>query len=119
MASTPNSGRRQLEWNALCILCAQFGAGKGAKLAELDALNEAHFHDAVHRAIFREIALCKQRGFSRDQLRRRLPETMTRLGWPDLDFDVLFDDRAGNSGTDEPAELLRKLLESTRAREHD
>ena len=119
MASTPNSERRRLEWSALCVLCAQFGAGEGAKLPELDALDQEHFRDPVHRAIFREIALCQRRGFSRDELRRRLPEAMTRLGWPDLDFNALFDENVGNSGTAEPAKLLRKLLESTRAGEHD
>ena len=93
MPPNANAERRHLEWEALRALCASFDHVSGAadaKSADSLPLQEIHFLDPVHRAIFLEIAQCRLRSFSREQLQRRLPEAMTRLGFPDLDFDVLF-----------------------------
>lgn len=109
MAASANPARRALEWKALCILCAHFGGESGVLQTQLNAVNESHFLDPVHRALFREIAQCRRRGASREELRQRLPEQMTRLGWPDLDFDALFCAEPSDFTAEESAELLRQL----------
>jgi hypothetical protein len=111
MHPAANPERRQLEWAVLRLACSRFGSHQTEEDQGLAALTEAQFLDPVHRAIFREIAFCRGRGFSRDELRRRLPEVLTRLGWPDLDFDALFQDFPDALTAPELAELLRKLLE--------
>ena len=90
MAASANPERRALEWQALQLLCTNFGDSAAPQSSGLLGLEEIHFLDPVHRALFAEISRCRQRGVSREDLRRRLPEAMTRLGWPDLDFDSLF-----------------------------
>jgi hypothetical protein len=111
MHPAANPERRQLEWAALRLACSCFGSHQAAEEQALASLTEAQFLDPAHRAIFREIAFCRGRGFSRDELRRRLPEVLTRLGWPDLDFDALFQDVPDAPAALNLAELLHKLLE--------
>ena len=115
MAANANAERRRIEWEVLRSICASFADHTGAETrdaqqtAALRTVEETHFLDPVHRAIFQEIAECRRRGFSREQLRARLPEAMTRLGFPDLDFDDLFRAAPGNSSAANPDALVRQL----------
>lgn len=106
--------RNQLEWRALCAFCAAFDHIRrlnGGKTPGMDLPQEDHFRDPVHRAIFHEIASCLGRGNSREELRRRLPEAMTRLGFPDLDFDDLFQALPADSAFADLATLARQLAQ--------
>jgi len=106
MAPSANAPRRTLEWRVLSFLCANFGDAEIFEQSGARDLTENHFLDPVHRALFLEISQCRARSLSREQLRRRLPEVMTRLGWPDLDFDFLF------SPPHPDAKSIRELVSS-------
>ena len=109
--------RRRLEWEALCALCASFadsGAGGVGRFASVP-LQEAQFLDPVHRVLFIEIARCYSRGDSQEQFQRRLPESMTRLGFPDLDFDALFRARSADSAHADISTLARQLARTSGA----
>ena len=111
MPANANAERRRLEWEALRALCLSFDHAPAVTPAEpalSPPLQEAAFLDPVHRAIFQEIAECRRRGFSRNQLQLRLPESMTRLGFPDLDFDDLFRAAPGDSSTANLDALVRQ-----------
>jgi hypothetical protein len=112
MAPPANPDRSELEWIVLCFMCSQFGDERGTNQIGLDTLKETHFLNPVHRAIFQEIALCRARGLSQEELRQRLPESMTRRGFPDLDFEALFGGPLSSSDMQFASEIVRNLRES-------
>ena len=114
MLANASAERRRFEWEALRALCLSFDHASGATAAAAAAslaLQENDFLDPVHRALFREIARCRLRRFSREQLQRRLPEAMTRLGFPDLDFDALFRAAPAGSASSDLAAFARQLAQ--------
>jgi len=108
------SERRRLEWEALCALCvpSEDSSESGAVRFASIPLQEIHFLDPVHRILFVEIARCRGRGDSHEQFQRRLPEAMTRLGFPDLDFDALFRARPADASRSDLSALARQLAQS-------
>ena len=106
--------RRRLEWEALCAVCASFddsGAGGDRRFTPIP-LQETDFLDPVHRVLFVEIVRCRRRGDSCERFRQVLPEAMTRLGFPDLDFDLLFAARPDSAPLD-LSTVARRLAQSS------
>src|SRR5690348_611638 len=115
MSVNVTAERRRLEWEALCALCASFGDAGGARRLASVPLQEAQFLDTVHRVLFIEIARCYSCCDSQEQFQRRLPEAMTRLGFPDLDFDALFRARSADSAHADISTLARQLARTSGA----
>jgi len=89
----------------LAVLCSGNGKAEARELA-LRGLADYHWREPIHRAVF-EIVTSFPSLTSRT-LREQLPARLTRQGFPDFDFESLFDSQPLT-----PAELeqsIRKLL---------
>jgi hypothetical protein len=113
MSASNKPDRRDLEWRALQLLCAQIGAQNSRENSDFAALHTEDFADPLHLALFEEILRCAQRKMSATELRRWLPEQMTRRGWPDLDFADLFRSTLSEVTREQFLESVRALRAPT------
>lgn len=96
----------RLEKLALRLLCA--GASRGAGRASLLAsLRDYSWKSMLHRAIFSAIASIASD--DPELLRQLLPAKLTRMGFPDVEWEELFAPLSISS--EEAKESVRKLLE--------
>jgi hypothetical protein len=102
---TPEAALPDLERRVLCALCGEDGAIEGRQMAR-QRLEDYHWREAVHQAIF-EVIMNFAAASSR-ALREQLPARLTRRGFPDFDFESVFQSQALTPG--ELEELIRKLL---------
>jgi hypothetical protein len=103
--TTPEAAFPDLERRVLCALCGEDGAIEARQMAR-HRLEDYQWREPVHRVIFEVITNFPSLG-SR-MLREQLPARLTRRGFPDFDFESVFESQALRPG--ELEELIRKLL---------
>jgi hypothetical protein len=102
-----NGNRENVQWQFLSALCdANLSVALRGKFCHK---TQPHaFHDIACRTVFEEIlAMTKaEQEHSPQALRDDLPARVTRRGFPDLDFDLLFSRvrRSGNAAAKETPE---------------
>lgn len=97
----------ELELAVLQALCTRVGGHSGyAKLAS--ELAEYRWEDADHRMIYE--ALMKTKNAGPETLSRRLPAAITRMGFPDIDWQRYF------SSTSISADRLHELIRALKRR---
>jgi hypothetical protein len=96
----------ELELAVLCALCVQPGRDAArAKLA--NELRGYRWEHADHRVIYE--ALIETNTADRETLRRELPAAVTRMGFPDIDWERFFAANATPVPPDRIFELIREL----------
>jgi len=102
--TTQEAALPDLERRVLCVLCSD-GAEREARETARRGLANYHWRLAVHQAVFDVIITFPS--VSSRALRDQLPGRLTRRGFPDFDFEELFDLLKPEAG--ELEELIRKL----------
>lgn len=108
-----NSQIRELEQVVLRSLCAP-AAAASARIAAIKELAGYHWQDPDHRIVFD--ALSRLQGHQLDDVRANLPAVVTRMGFPDVNWDVFFVP-ASQITTDPPAAARALLAGRAAARE--
>ncbi|HXJ94128.1 MAG TPA: hypothetical protein VMT20_14865 [Terriglobia bacterium] len=99
--TTAEAALPDLERRLLRVLCSENAEPEGREIAR-HALADYRWHEPVHRAVFDVIMSFPSA--SGQVLREQLPGRLTRRGFPDFDFEGLFD-----SQESEPGELERLM----------
>ena len=81
------------------------------RLEAIEALRGYAWRDEEHRVVFE--ALARVRSNDAVPLREQLPAHATRMGFPDVEWNLYFEP---NAGQNDLRELLRELLQRARAK---
>jgi hypothetical protein len=95
-----------IETQVLCSICQGAFEGSVREFARA-ALVNYRWHDPTHQAIFQ--ALMAIPSESADVIRAQLPSRLTRIGFPDLDWEWLF--ARPRQAKSEVKQLMQRLLE--------
>jgi hypothetical protein len=104
-SQTASSKQKSIEQRILCVLCS------GAAGADADSIRDLRNHrwmDAEHRIVFD--AFSKLPHCDAKALREMLPAQATRMGFPDVDWQLYFE-----QSTENPEELHRLVDELLKA----
>jgi hypothetical protein len=104
IATTPEAALFELERRALRALSSE-NAEPGAREIARRALTDYRWRQPVHQAVFDVIMSFPSA--SNKALREQLPGRLTRRGFPDFDFESLFESREPEPG--ELEQLITKL----------
>jgi hypothetical protein len=95
METTPEAALSDLERCVLRALCSETAQSQARDIARR-ALADYRWHEPVHEAVFDVIMSFPSA--SSQALREQLPGRLTRRGFPDFDFESLFESREPESG---------------------
>jgi hypothetical protein len=107
MNPSPNpdqDSKAKLEMLVLCAVCQGTPQGP-VRDAALRLLKDYRWREPVHEAMFRCLAQLSAANF-----RDELPACLTRKGFPDVDWNALFDPQALTK--DEVERLMQELRDS-------
>jgi len=110
--ATPEVALANLERCVLRALCSENSEPEGRENARR-ALTDYRWHDPVHQAVFDVIMSFPSA--SSQALREQLPGRLTRRGFPDFDFESLFESRESES--QELERLIARLRDARSATE--
>ena len=110
--ATPEAALADLERRVLRALCSENSEPEGSEIARR-VLGSYRWHEPVHQAIF-QILMSFPSASSR-ALREQLPGRLTRRGFPDFDFESLFESQESKS--QELERLIARLRDARSATE--
>jgi hypothetical protein len=102
--TTPEAALPDLERRVLALLCSRNAEPEAREIARRGLANY-RWREPVHQGVFDVIMSFPSAG--NRALREQLPGRLTRRGFPDFDFESLFESRESESG--ELERLIGKL----------